>query len=149
VGFLAYFAMSLVENTDSFNYVFYLFIYYFELDIVCILVQYFRALSATILKEGIKMSDRTVMFVTGGICFIGKQKNGKIENICMVTFTPVNTANGPVQLAFMNKVGTMENSEAMFPLIGMDRDSNLYRDYLKLTTGIDIAGPGAIPPTHN
>ncbi len=94
------------------------------------------------------MDERTIMIFAKGNCFVGKfDKNTNIvSGLVMCSFTTAMSQNGPLQFLGMRKLGSMNlNANDVDNVIDLENDSDVYRDYVKLTTGVQVQPAGSMP----
>jgi hypothetical protein len=82
--------------------------------------------------------------------YVGKldEEIGVINDLTLCTFAMVMTNSGPAEACLLRKLGSLDlaaNSTIDIMTIDLDHDTDIYRDYVKLTTGVSIASANSMP----
>lgn len=95
------------------------------------------------------MSERTVMIFSKVHCFVGKMDEDTmiVNGLVMCSFIMAQTNQGPVQLVGLRKLGKMDMSMStgVDLVIDLEPDSDVYMDYVRLTTGVKIETAMSMP----
>ena len=90
-----------------------------------------------------KKDGSVVMIFAEGFMFIGKIIIGArfLEDVVRVTAITLQTPQGVLPATTMQKVGQLKIDVSAYPTLALDAhgdNANLYQEYIKLITGLDI-----------
>ena len=100
------------------------------------------------------MSERTVIIFTPKVTFVGKLikmlVGFSVKEVCLCCFIDVQTRDGISQVVGLRKVGNIEDFKITpeMVVIDLERDCDIYQNYMKQITGISVTTELPSSRTH-
>lgn len=86
--------------------------------------------------------ERVVMILMGERTLVAKLKeDGSMGSVCLCTFVTVPMRDSVGQLAILRKIGNapLGNFVSDYSMIDVDTDTDIYAEFIRLTSGIETA----------